>query len=209
MTRFTQFALILFVAIAAFSALVKADPMLDESGKEIVVFDSKVGDADFENDVTQKRALNIRGKRTFGMDTQAEALFSSAPGTQDKLRGDNLKITWYGAHDLLNPACGDEKWNPTDASHIGAVHKNWNKGPQCGDFVRICNPKVHRCVKVRVVDECAGCSSNHIDLTKSAFKKLATTGSLDEGITTGLKMYTCSKPNPWDLSLFGPLKLRD
>ena len=75
--------------------------------------------------------------------------------------------------------------------------------------MRLCNTKTDKCLKVRVVDECAGCSKNHVDLTKSAFKRLSTTGTLDEGLTTGLKLYKCNKPNPWDFALYGPLKLRD
>ena len=151
MSRFVQFALFAFLALATFVAVVRAeDKFFDDDGKEMVFFDSEVGDNEFEDDQQEKRSLNIRGKSSFGMD----------------------------------------------------------HGPSCGDFIRLCNPKVSRCVRVRIVDECAGCKQNHIDLTKSAFKRLATTGTLDEGVTTGLTMWYSSKPNPWDLSLFGPFKLQ-
>lgn len=125
-------------------------------------------------------------------------------------------------------------------AHIGAVVKNWSNGPQCGEFVQICNPKKNNhCVKgefssrgppqsiyvgihvlmptsslplsppVRVVDKCAGCGENHVDLTKSAFKKLSPSGTLTEGRIHGLEMFSCSqKVNPWDRQLYGPFKLK-
>lgn len=212
MSRVMQFAIFVFFALAAFAAVVRADDkVVDEEGREVVFFDSKVGDLDFEDDATEKRSLNIRGKSSFGLSPRhiKENSFTHGPNTNEKLQLENVKITWYASEDLKNPACGDENWNPNNKNHIGAVQKSWTNGPQCGEFVRLCNPKVERCVKVRIVDECAGCAQNHVDLTKSAFKHLATTGTLDEGITTGLQMYASHNPNPWDFSLFGPLKLKN
>lgn len=211
MSRFVKFALCVFFALAAFVAVARADTFLDDDGKEIVFFDSKVGDNEFEDDVAEKRSLNIRGKSNFGMANfkrKNVQMFTHAPEEGEEKWGDNVKITWYASHDLLNPACGNGSWDPTNTNHIGAVMNHWEGGPSCGDFIRLCNPKIERCVRVRIVDECAGCSQDHVDLTKSAFRRLATTGSLDEGITAGLSMWTSKKPNPWDFSLFGPFKLQ-
>lgn len=122
----------------------------------------------------------------------------------------NTQITWYASHDLLNPQCSDGKWNPNNNNHIGAVMYGWKNGPKCGEFVQLCNESHsrHKCVKVRIVDKCAACKQNHIDVTKASFRQLSNTGSLDEGVTHGLKLYTSGKPNPWDFDLFGPLALQ-
>ena len=86
--------------------------------------------------------------------------------------------------------------------------KNWDNGPQCGEFIKLCNEKTSKCVKVRVIDKCAGCKQGHVDLTKSAFKKLSKSGTLNEGVVENLNMYKSRKPNPWDLALFGPKVLQ-
>lgn len=211
MARFVQFATALFFALIAFAAVARAEKYYDEDGKELVFFDSEVGDDEFEDDETEKRSFNLRGKSAFGTGVQRRINvhhFTHGPDHREELMEDNVKITWYASEDLKRPACGNDSWDPTNRHHIGAVLKTWKEGPQCGDFVRLCNEKVKRCVKVRVVDYCEGCSKSHIDLTKSAFKRLCTTGTLDEGITTGLKMFTSRYPNPWDFSLFGPFKLK-
>lgn len=212
MIRAMKFALFALLALAALAAVVKAEEKFyDENGKEIVVFDSKVGDDEFEDDDMEKRSIGVRGKSAFGLAARHSRHngFTHGPEEGDELQDGNIRITWYASEDLKNPACGDDKWNPNNNNHIGAVQKSWTNGPQCGEFVRLCNTKTDKCLKVRVVDECAGCSKNHVDLTKSAFKRLSTTGTLDEGLTTGLKLYKCNKPNPWDFALYGPLKLRD
>lgn len=214
MSRFVKLALFALLALTAFFAVVRAEEKYyDDEGKEIEFYDTKVGDEIFEEEHHEKRTLNIRGKSSFGVDKRNskkhdKELFTHGPDEKETLWVDGIKITWYASNDLKDPACGNGKWDPTNGNHIGAVVKGWDKGPSCGDFIRLCNPKVSRCVRVRIVDQCAGCKNNHVDLTKSAFKRLATTGTLDEGVTTGLTMWTSQKPNPWDLALFGPFKLK-
>lgn len=118
------------------------------------------------------------------------------------------QITWYASHDLQNPQCGDGSWNPTNNAHIGAVMKGWVGGPKCGEFVYICNDE-NNCIRVRIVDKCAGCDERHIDLTKSAFKQLDPKHSLDTGVVKNLKVYYAKKPSPWERALFGPLHLKN
>ncbi|WFD03156.1 hypothetical protein MOBT1_001845 [Malassezia obtusa] len=206
-----KFAIFALFALVALATVIKAEEkFLDDDGKEIELFDSQVGDDDFEDDVAEKRSLNIRGKSPYGLGARhnSQKVVTSGPEQGDELREDRVRITWYAAHDLKNPACGDETWNPKNSNHIGAVKKTWTNGPQCGQFVRLCNEHTSKCLRIRVVDECEGCSANHVDLTKSAFKKLSTTNTLDEGLTNGLKLYMSKKPNPWDFALYGPIKLR-
>ncbi|KAG0005704.1 hypothetical protein BGZ80_005250 [Entomortierella chlamydospora] len=88
------------------------------------------------------------------------------------------KSTWFNGHDLKGAACyGDlqnKNVNAKDNWHIGAVHmKSYSKGEKnvCFQCAKITANK--RSVVVRIIDDCAGCSSTQIDLTASAFKVLA------------------------------------
>lgn len=203
-----QFALFLIFALVALFSVVRADDekMFDSEGNELEVLDTGLGDQDFG---AGKRSFDIRGKNSHRLHSRGRKIehYTNAPSSSDELVNKNMKVTWYASHDLKNPACGTAGWDPENSAHIGAVSTSWSGAPKCGDFVRICNHKVQRCVRVRVIDQCAGCSSDHVDLTKSAFLKLAPTGSLDEGIVSKLSMYKSNMPNPWDLSLFGPVRL--
>ncbi|PWZ00637.1 hypothetical protein BCV70DRAFT_199904 [Testicularia cyperi] len=191
------------------------DKDLDDDGNPLEFINSVYGDEDdddYTEDQLTQRALMRRGKHhhKHSKKTKSAKHYSVGPNDSDRLWSKSVQITWYASHDLLNPQCGNGggKWQPENSSHIGAVVKNWDNGPQCGEFVKLCNKKAHNhCVKVRVIDKCAGCGENHVDLTKSAFKKLSPSGTLNEGRIHGLKMYRTKTPNPWDLALFGPRKL--
>lgn len=84
------------------------------------------------------------------------------------------RITWYSGGSLNNPACGGS--TPSNNAMIAAVKQGGRFN--CGDNLRI--NYQGKSVKVRVIDYCEGCSSTAIDLTKGAFKKLASlsTGEL-------------------------------
>ncbi|KAK0523027.1 hypothetical protein OC842_006286 [Tilletia horrida] len=125
---------------------------------------------------------------------------SAAPDVGAKLLGKDYKVTWYSAHDLLNPACGAGKWQPSKRSHVGAVGSS--SPLKCGDFIQLCSKK--GCVKVRIVDACAGCSQRtHVDLSKAAFLQLAT-GGLDQGEVHGVHSFDLgNKISPWAINLFG------
>ncbi|KAE8212384.1 hypothetical protein CF327_g3981 [Tilletia walkeri] len=127
---------------------------------------------------------------------------SSAPNVGAALISKKQFVTWYSAHDLLNPACGSGKWQPSPRSHVGAVGASSHF--KCGDFVQLCADKKKKCVTVRIVDACAGCDTPaHIDLSKSAFLQLAT-GGLDEGEVHKVSSYKLGrKVTPWAINLFG------
>lgn len=211
MTRFTQFVMFALVALAAVVSIVRADDEIEINGKKIKFFDSKVGDQDYAKGQGEKQDSFkfLAGKTNHKLSANKAKMFTAKPESSDKFWKGNVKITWYSSHDLKSPACGDGSWDPENSSHIGATSAGWSGGPQCGEFVRLCNKKVSRCVHVRIVDQCAGCKDDHVDLTKSAFQKLASTGSLEEGITTHLDMYRSELPDSWDKALFGPIKLRN
>ncbi|WFD34455.1 hypothetical protein MCUN1_001296 [Malassezia cuniculi] len=211
MTRFTQIALFALVALSALFSVVRADEEVQIDGKTVKVFDSGVGDQDYAKGAGESHDSFkfLAGKTNHRMAINRVKHYTVKPDATDKFWKDNIKITWYASNDLKAPACGDGTWDPENSSHIGATSVGWTNGPKCGEFVRLCNSKVSRCVHVRIVDQCAGCNDDHVDLTKSAFQKLATTGSLEEGITTHLKMYRSEVPDLWDKALFGPVKLRN
>ncbi|KAF5387922.1 hypothetical protein D9615_000314 [Tricholomella constricta] len=114
-----------------------------------------------------------------------------------------VKITWYTGHDLKNPSCWAQgHWAPTDKSFACATTLHgWHDRPPCFKFLELCNtPK--KCVFVRVVDSCAGCSpgSRHIDLTRAAFGQLA---DLDQG-TLNVELRAATEPDEWYEDLWGP-----
>ncbi|KAG0278580.1 hypothetical protein BGZ95_003665 [Linnemannia exigua] len=89
------------------------------------------------------------------------------------------KSTWFNGHDLKGAACygnlmGNSHVNAKDDWMIGAVHMKHYKGGErsvCFECAKITSGK--RSIVVRIIDACASCAPHHIDLTASAFKKLA------------------------------------
>ncbi|KAF9357199.1 hypothetical protein BGX26_004072 [Mortierella sp. AD094] len=125
--------------------------------------------------------------------------------------GQNVKIgksqkgksTWFNGHDLKDVACyGDlenKNVNAKDGWHIGAVHmKSYSKGEKDACFQCAKITANRRSVVVRVIDDCAGCAPNQIDLTASAFKILA---PLSQGVvTTTYEWVKCPKSSFWPSS---------
>ncbi|CAO1614959.1 unnamed protein product [Jaminaea pallidilutea] len=162
-------------------------------------------DDDAEDDKKSEKHSS-RSPKNSSSGAQFKAVSSSLPQGAHKY-SDKIQVTWYGAHDLLNPSCGTDGWNPTDSSFIGAVGQ-WSGGPSCGDYVNICRTSNgNKCITIRVVDSCAGCDSNHIDLTKESFKALAGDGGLDVGVVQDLSLYKADTPSNAEKWMFGPTKL--
>jgi expansin (peptidoglycan-binding protein) len=69
---------------------------------------------------------------------------------------------------------GNSHVNAGDSWMIGAVHMKHYKGGDrtaCFECAKITAGK--RSIVVRIIDDCANCAPDQIDLTASAFKKLA------------------------------------
>ncbi|EST09155.1 RlpA-like double-psi beta-barrel domain protein [Kalmanozyma brasiliensis GHG001] len=91
------------------------------------------------------------------------------------------KATYYAGHQLDNPACPGAT-TPNDSSMIAAISDD---SPfACGDQLRIKDPNGKEAT-VHVVDKCAGCTSNWLDVTKGVFTKF---DSLDKGVLEGLEI---------------------
>ncbi|KAG0228601.1 hypothetical protein BGW42_002091 [Actinomortierella wolfii] len=107
------------------------------------------------------------------------------------------RSTWFDGNHLKGAACYgrlmNRNVNAKDNWHIAAVNfkyfKNKDKGA-CFKCARVSNGK--RSVNVRIIDGCSSCGRGHIDLTKSAFKKLA---PLKQGV---VKVKTTWIPCPKD-----------
>jgi len=72
--------------------------------------------------------------------------------------------------------------------------------------VSVCNGP-ERCIFVRVVDTCAGCKtdSQHVDLTKAAFRALA---PLDDGVLN-VQMRKATPPKKWFVFFISSIKRTD
>ncbi|KAI9574568.1 expansin family protein [Boletus coccyginus] len=107
-------------------------------------------------------------------------------------KAEDVIITWYTGHDLLNPSCWTE---PTDKSFVAALTLDgWSEKPKCFKFIELCKDST-KCIFVRVVDTCAGCEkgSKHVDLTQAAFEELA---PLSKGVLN-VQMREASEPTNW------------
>ncbi|KAI1314526.1 hypothetical protein EDD11_002042 [Mortierella claussenii] len=89
------------------------------------------------------------------------------------------KSTWFNGHDLKATACygdlmGNSHVNAGDSWHIAAVHMaSYKNGENAACFECAKITANRRSVIVRIIDDCAACAPNQIDLTASAFKLLA------------------------------------
>lgn len=92
------------------------------------------------------------------------------------------KVTYYSGNQLKNPRCPGHK-NPNDNSMIAAVSAD---SPfNCGDRVKITDHHSGKDAIVTVIDRCAGCTADWIDVTKGVFRKMA---PLDKGVIHGVSM---------------------
>ncbi|KAF8988614.1 hypothetical protein CPC16_005502 [Podila verticillata] len=126
----------------------------------------------------------------------AEAKATQVVRWNKKMSG---KSTWFNGHDLKAVACyGDlennSHVNAGDGWHIGAVHMNFYvKGEKAACFECAKISANGRSVIVRIIDDCAGCAPNQIDLTASAFKVLA---PLSQGVVkTTYEFVRCPSSN--------------
>ncbi|KAI9262087.1 RlpA-like double-psi beta-barrel-protein domain-containing protein-containing protein, partial [Sporodiniella umbellata] len=81
------------------------------------------------------------------------------------------------------PGLGSCGWDNSSSDMIVALNheqmgngENSNKNPKCGKYINVKGP--NGSVRVKVVDTCPGCSSGDLDLSPSAFAKIA---KLDQG----------------------------
>ncbi|KDN40526.1 hypothetical protein K437DRAFT_188357 [Tilletiaria anomala UBC 951] len=215
MARLTLLAFLLAAALAVMSGMAENSTILnevldhapganDDDGNLIRFINGGADpdDDDIEDEGLARRRFHARHAKKHK--SKKVGVHKYQPGKKLWVR--DCQITWYASNDLKNPQCGNGKWNPHNGNHIGAVMAGWDGGPKCGEFIDLC--RGNACVSVRIVDKCAGCGKNHVDLTKSAFKRLSPSGTLKEGRIHGLKMFHNSKPNPWNLQLFGPYNLK-
>ncbi|KAL1919434.1 uncharacterized protein VTP21DRAFT_2127 [Calcarisporiella thermophila] len=96
----------------------------------------------------------------------------TSSGSKGSFRGDG---TWYNPSDGMG-ACGFSTEKTTDNDMVAAISSSLygpgsNGAPNCGRHATVRGP--NGSVTVRIVDKCPPCSHGDIDLSPSAFKKIA------------------------------------
>jgi expansin (peptidoglycan-binding protein) len=76
--------------------------------------------------------------------------------------------TYYAADG--SGACGFDP-SPNDRNVAAMNQPQWAGSGVCGECVTVTGPKGN--VTVRIVDECPGCESGHLDLSQQAFAQIA------------------------------------
>jgi len=196
------------LVLSSFAHPTRPDPSVDSHPRGHVYPESYTFDArDGWGDITVRnssssgsplrRSTSSSGRRCAARST------SNDEGLEPEGASQEVKITYYNGVDLLNPSCwASIGWAPTDESYVCALTiSGWSDKPECFDFIELCHDT--DCAFVRVVDSCAGCEGQHVDLTEAPFKQIA--GALAVGeMMVKMRKAVSSKPNNWDLSLWGP-----
>jgi expansin len=60
---------------------------------------------------------------------------------------------------------------PADDLFVALGPSQYAAGAACGSYLDVTGPKGH--VRVKVIDSCPGCEPGHLDLSRTAFKKIA------------------------------------
>uniref|UniRef100_A0A1D1XZV4 Expansin-like protein 5 n=1 Tax=Anthurium amnicola TaxID=1678845 RepID=A0A1D1XZV4_9ARAE len=116
--------------------------------------------------------------------TTAEEGFVRRMDFSLKKRGaTSAKMTFYDGDQLDNAACygrdGIPSYNAKPSDMIAAMSiKNSNMCYQC---LKVTNPKNKKSCIVKLIDFCAGCPKNNIDMTPTAFSSIA---NQDDGIVS-------------------------
>lgn len=104
---------------------------------------------------------------------------------------ENGRATYYAADGSGN--CGfDPSPNDLDVAAMDAAE--WNGSAVCGECVAITGPKGS--VTVRIVDQCPGCETGHLDLSQEAFAKIADVSAGNVPITW--QVVACNTSGPVD-----------
>ncbi|CAG8545520.1 6358_t:CDS:1 [Diversispora eburnea] len=120
--------------------------------------------------------LSTAGMTSSKTTVSRRSLLSRKPG------GVKAESTYYIEEDLKHAACYGRdnlpNYNAKDTDFIAAMYMN--NLEHCYRCIEVCRGSSSRCVKVKVIDKCGGCpsSSQNVDLTSTAFQKIAT---LSEG----------------------------
>lgn len=115
---------------------------------------------------------------------------SSSPGGSAPPLGqpENGHATYYAADGSGN--CGFDPSNDLDVAAMDA--SEWNGSAVCGECVAITGPKGN--VTVRIVDQCPDCEQGHLDLSQSAFAKIADVSAGNVPITW--QVVACNASGP-------------
>ena len=110
------------------------------------------------------------------------AIFAAAVSARDALRTDSIRTgraSFYHSRSGQG-TCTLPATPPWDSFYVALNRRDFAKSTACGACVRVYHDSDS--VLVRVVDRCGGCGKGKIDLSRAAFRKLATLGTGHIGV---------------------------
>jgi len=118
-------------------------------------------------------ALILMLSLAFTIVTAGKDWYARSANLSNQKRGLQGIITFYDGASLNNAACygrgGLPKYNAKPSDLIAAVSMKGES--MCFKCLKITNKK--KSVIVKIIDKCASCKPNHIDLSPAAFNTLA------------------------------------
>jgi hypothetical protein len=85
---------------------------------------------------------------------------------------------------------------PADGLYVALSRPEYAKAARCGGYLEVSGPDGS--VLVKVIDQCPGCAAGHIDLSETAFARLA---PLSAGLIKVTYTYQADPPLPGPLSI--------
>jgi expansin (peptidoglycan-binding protein) len=85
---------------------------------------------------------------------------------------------------------------PADGLYVALSPPEYARAARCGSYLEVSGPDGS--VRVKVIDQCPGCAAGHIDLSKTAFARLA---PLSAGLIHVTYTYLDDPPLPGPLSI--------
>ncbi|MGH3298587.1 MAG: expansin EXLX1 family cellulose-binding protein [Trebonia sp.] len=85
---------------------------------------------------------------------------------------------------------------PADGLYVALSPPEYARAARCGSYLEVSGPDGS--VSVKVIDQCPGCAAGHIDLSKTAFARLA---PLSAGLIHVAYTYLADPPLPGPLSI--------
>ena len=125
------------------------------------------------------------------MENQVHA---AVPSAAERANGTSVQTaTYYASGGLGN--CSYPSL-PADRLYVALSPSEYRSATACGGYLQVKGPDGS--VRVKVVDQCPGCAAGHIDLSESAFAKIA---PLSAGLVGVSYTYLSDPPLPGPVSV--------
>jgi expansin len=129
----------------------------------------------------------------FGQLMESQA-YATVPSAAERADGTSAQTaTYYASGGLGN--CSYPSL-PADRLYVALSPSEYRSATACGGYLQVKGPDGS--VRVKVVDQCPGCATGHIDLSESAFAKIA---PLSAGLVDVSYTYLSDPPPPGPVSI--------